>query len=84
MKEEKVRQVQGWLIFKNLIPIEKFRYIDNEVIDIEYAQTQDMIRDIQKLLNAGIRFNIGPGIKEGYFIEINFSDMDWDEIMGRN
>ena len=63
MKEEKVRQVQGWLIFKNLIPIEKFRYIDNEVIDIEYAQTQYIIRDIPKLLNAGIRFIIGLGIK---------------------
>lgn len=82
MDKKKISKIQGWLQYKNIIPIEKIEYVDHECMTIKYLKVYDMFRDIQKLLEVHIRFSLLPGIKEGYYIEIVFSDMDWDEIMG--
>lgn len=83
MEKEEIFKIQGWLQYKNIIPIEKIDYVDHDVLDIHYLRIYDMFEDIKKLLNVGIKFSAGPGIKNGFYIEIILDDMDWDSIMKR-
>lgn len=76
-----VKEIQGWLQYKNVIPIEKISYADEEVIDISYIRIYDMFGDVRKLVEYGIRFIVCPGDNdEDVSIEIVLSDNDWDRI----
>jgi hypothetical protein len=76
-----VKTVQGWLQYKNIIPIEKISYADEEVINIEYHRIYDMFEDIRKLVEYGIRFWVCPGSQdEDVSIEIILTDTDWEQV----